>query len=165
MTQNQHSTPASPSFVSADILLQIANSVFSTTNLNNLCKDIYDTLQDIININDFTVALAEPETKDIHTVFSTIIEKNAINNHSVRTEPNPLSYHLCNEIIKSKTPLLLSDRKIVDFLQSRKLQAAHLLPVMWMGVPLIVKTGDGLLGVNCWLVGTQVRGACGRSKL
>ena len=121
------------------ILLQVANSIFSTTGTNDLCKYIYNSLLNIINIPDFTIAIIEQETQELHSIFSSIAPVESPDSFTYKSDIDHISQQLSNTIITTQKPLLLSGQAISNHITPKKLQSIDHQPRIWMGVPLIVK--------------------------
>ncbi len=136
---SKHQNSLLPNQVPEHILLQIANSVFSSTGTKDLCKKIYTTLLDYINIPDFTIAVVEQETKELHSIFSSVTPVAPTDSLTNESDIDQISQQLCKRIITCREPLLIAGQAISDFIRSKKLPPVDRQPHIWMGVPLIVK--------------------------
>jgi len=119
-------------------LNSIGKAISSELNINNLFELIYSQVRQVLNSEDFFIALLEKGHNRIEVKFE-------VSNGRRRTYIRSLSQDsLVGYVMQTRTPFLVQDHfeKVYEAITGRK---PHLIAQSWLGVPLIL--GDQALGV------------------
>ena len=119
-------------------LNSIGKAISSELNINNLFELIYSQVRQVLNSEDFFIALLEKGHNRIEVKFE-------VSNGRRRTYIRSLSPDsLVGYVMQTRTPFLVKDHfeKVYEAITGRK---PHLIAQSWLGVPLIL--GDDALGV------------------
>ena len=119
-------------------LNSIGKAISSELNINNLFELIYSQVRQVLNSEDFFIALLEKGHNRIEVKFE-------VSNGRRRTYIRSLSQDsLVGYVMQTRTPFLVKDHfeKVYEAITGRK---PHLIAQSWLGVPLIL--GDEALGV------------------
>jgi len=119
-------------------LNSIGKAISSELNINNLFELIYSQVRQVLNSEDFFIALLERGHNRIEVKFE-------VSNGRRRTYIRSLSQDsLVGYVMQTRTPFLVKDHfeKVYEAITGRK---PHLIAQSWLGVPLIL--GDEALGV------------------
>ena len=119
-------------------LNSIGKAISSELNINNLFELIYSQVRQVLNSEDFFIALLEKGHNRIEVKFE-------VSNGRRRTYIRSLSQDsLVGYVMQTRTPFLVKDHfeRVYEAITGRK---PHLIAQSWLGVPLIL--GDEALGV------------------
>ena len=122
-------------------LFSISNAVNTTSNLDNLFESIHKSLNQIMMLPNFYIALYNKE-KDWLTFPYFIDEKdcNASNSPSkIGNVSDPLSPSSTSWVIQSGTSLLLQKEELINRVQKINKKLVGTTPEIWMGSPLKVQ--------------------------
>ena len=118
-------------------LNSIGKAISSELNINNLFELIYSQVRQVLNSEDFFIALLEKGHNRIEVKFE-------VSNGRRRTYVRSLSQEsLVGYVMQTRTPFLVKDHfeNVYEAITGRK---PHLIAQSWLGVPLIL--GDQALG-------------------
>jgi len=119
-------------------LNSIGKAISSELNMNNLFELIYSQVHQVLNSEDFFIALWEQSHNRIEVKFE-------VSNGRRRTYVRSLSQDsLVGYVMQTRTPFLVKDQfeKVYETITGRR---PHLIAQSWLGVPLIL--GEQALGV------------------
>jgi len=119
-------------------LNSIGKAISSELNINNLFELIYSQVRQVLNSEDFFIALLEKSHNRIEVKFE-------VSNGRRRTYIRSLSQDsLVGYVMQTRTHFLVKDHfeKVYEAITGRR---PHLIAQSWLGVPLIL--GDEALGV------------------
>ncbi len=122
-------------------LYDIANAVHATRNLEELYQSIYDSLNRLIPLPNFYIAIYDGNRRTIH--FEFFIDEYDDDFPIVENLEGPDC--LTGEVILSRRPLFLKENMLRD--RAKKLKVVGTLPKIWIGVPLIIQ--DHVIGIIC----------------
>ncbi|NOX33799.1 MAG: response regulator [Deltaproteobacteria bacterium] len=124
-------------------LYSIANAVNITDNLNDLYESIYDSLNRLMALPNFFIAILNGDNNSLHFSFY-LDEYDSEETISSFTINNIYETNLITkDVLKSKKPLFLSREMVKKRRAEGKISGT--LPLIWLGVPLIVR--DDVIGV------------------
>ncbi|MCK5742402.1 MAG: response regulator [Chlorobi bacterium] len=109
------------------VLFEIANAANKSDNINDLFKVIHRQLSEIIDTDNFYIALHSKKQDEFKLACS--INKN--NNEPYIGPKSCASY-----VIENESPVLLNESKYVQLKQAGKIKIVGEQPQIWLGVPL-----------------------------
>ncbi len=119
------------------VLFEIANAVNTTDNLDDLYQSIYDSFNRLIKLPNCFIAIVDKEKK--HLSFPFFVDEYDTRDFIVqRLENYEESTSNTSQVIKTGKYLFLSEDKLLEKLEQKKIIGK--LPVVWLGVPLIVRS-------------------------
>jgi len=123
-------------------LFSIANAVNTTNNLDDLYRSIYNSLNKLIELPNFFIAIADREKNRLSFPF--FIDENDTR-ETIHTGLENYEANTSNtsQLILKKKPLFL--RKEMLRLKHKQKRTIGTVSVIWLGVPLIVR--DSVIGV------------------
>ena len=122
-------------------LYAISRAVHSTTGLNDLYRSIHRSLSTIIDTTNIYIS-SYNRKKNVLTCPYFVDEKD----RPYRIVDALNSDSLNSKIIKTKKPLLLGEKQLIDLSESGKVKLfGSTKPKSWLGVPLLLK--DQVIGV------------------
>lgn len=117
-----------------EVLFKISEAVSKTRNLNELYKVIHESLDEILNVDNFYIALHDEE-KDFVTFPYHVDEKGealeAIKNFSKTSSSTGM-------VIKSRKPMIFYEEDILRLASQVKEKAIGIVSKIWLGAPLII---------------------------
>lgn len=122
-------------------LYDISNAVNTARNLQELYQSIYRSLNKLMPLPNFYIALYNNQNKTIN--FEYFIDEH--------DDDFPIIEHLeepgclTGEVIFVKRPLFLKENMLME--RARKNKVVGTIPKVWIGVPLIVK--ETVIGILC----------------
>ena len=122
----------------SSVLLSIARAVSSAGNLNDFYRTIHQALQPVVHVKNFAIGLID-EKKD-HLYFPYIHDEKD-NFYLVRNISNPRNQGLALTVLRSGTPLFITDDEILSW----EVEYKGNLPSVWIGTPLFVR--DKVIGL------------------
>jgi PAS domain S-box-containing protein len=122
-------------------IYEINSAIQTTLDLNELFARVHEILQNILDVKNFFIALVDKYRNDIYFPYACDeIDKDYPEVRISLQDSNSLTV----EVIKSKQPLLLTERALkARFLES-KVTTYGTVPLSWLGVPLII--GEEAIG-------------------
>ncbi len=122
-------------------LYDITNAVNTTRDLKELYQSIYESLNKLMPLPNFYIAIYDNKKKTIH--FDYFIDEfdNDFPAHETLEEPDCLT----GEVILARRPLFLRENMLIE--RARKNKVAGTVPKTWIGVPLIIQ--DIVIGIIC----------------
>jgi len=113
------------------IQYNIAHAVVTAKNLNQLYEVVRNELQELINVNNFVIALYNEETG----MFTSPFEKD----EKTKTPPSwSAENSLSGLVIKKKHSLLLRKQDIIQLAEKGEIQLRGERAACWLGVPLLL---------------------------
>lgn len=122
-------------------LFNISNAVNTTQKLDDLYRFIHKTLGNVINVNNFFIALYNKKHSTIVFPYYTDEVDSDYPDIKNFTETGSLT----GEVILSKKPLMLTDKDFNNLAGTGTYEFQGTRPKIWLGVPLIIK--DEIVGV------------------
>ena len=126
-------------------LFDISDAVMSTENLNDLYSSIYHSLNKLLNLHNFFIAIYNEKKSTVKIPFfvdqfdSTILYEKIID----------VNASLTGEVILSQNPVFLTKEMLIE--RSRQKRIVGTTPKQWIGVPLIVqKKVIGIMAVQSY---------------
>ncbi|SMC54905.1 PAS domain S-box-containing protein [Desulfocicer vacuolatum DSM 3385] len=119
-----------------DVLLEIAEAVNRTRNLNELYQAIHTSLGKILNVDNFFIAIHHPD-KDTIT-FPYYVDQHDKNIHEIKGFSNTAS--LTGKVIQVGKPLLFDKKDILKHARTIKKKTIGTLSCTWLGAPLKIGT-------------------------
>ncbi|MCK5097828.1 MAG: response regulator, partial [Desulfobacteraceae bacterium] len=123
-------------------LFSISNAVNTTDNLNDLYRSIYDSLNALIELPNFYIAIVDEEKKAMYFPFYKD-EYDSEETLSFTVDDYEKTNSITTEVIESKKALFFKKEELKAKAEEKKLVGA--LPVIWLGIPLIIL--DKVIGV------------------
>ena len=118
-----------------DALYGISQAIYSTENIDELYQYIHNNLSSIIPAQNFFIALLTNDEKHLYLAYNRD-EKDSDKLWTIDAE-DPQS--LTVEVLRSKRPLLLNEKKLQDRYSSGKNRVWGTQPKCWLGVPLMIR--------------------------
>jgi PAS domain S-box-containing protein len=122
-------------------LYYIANAVNTTTNLDELYKSIHSFLSNIIDTDNFYIALYDKEKDSIR--FPYLVDEMDAFLPEVFNIMESAS--MSAEVIRTKTPKLIKKKDLLELIARKNREPVGTMPEVWLGVPLKMK--DEIIGV------------------
>lgn len=111
----------------------IANLIIESDNLQTLYENIYYELENIIDTQNFYIALKATDDRHIHFVYNPSEDSNEKQkNISIKLKDNGLTEYAMNY----SKPLFLYEEQIIALIQEKKIEVYGSIPKIWIGVPL-----------------------------
>ena len=120
-------------------LLDIANAVVTTRDLDELYRTIHRTLGRIVDVANFFIAIYDPERRSIVFPYWRDEVDDAFPEVADFTETGSLT----GEVIMARRPLMLREEALRERERMGRIQGT--LPRVWLGAPLMV--GERVIGV------------------
>jgi signal transduction histidine kinase/transcriptional regulator with GAF, ATPase, and Fis domain/CheY-like chemotaxis protein len=116
-------------------LLEIANAVSTTADINELFVSIHQSLEKIIDVKNFHIALYNEGRNSLSLAFNTN-EVDKFGNSEIKIESD---YHIFTvDVIRLGLPLLLSRDERIEAIRKSGKKGLGVLSEQWMAVPLKV---------------------------
>jgi PAS domain S-box-containing protein len=119
-------------------LFSISNAVNVTSSLTDLYEQIHILLGEIIDVTNFFIVIVNAKEKTLYSPYHV---------DAVDTDFFPITYDasdsLSGLVVSQRRPILLNEKELKE--RSLKKGVWGALPLIWMGVPLIIK--DDVIGV------------------
>lgn len=122
-----------------ETLFEISNAVNTTLNLEDLYRSIHESLARIIDVTNFFIAIVDIKRRILHFPYRV---------DTVDKDYSPIADFDTNSsltglVVLQRRPVLLGKKALED--RAAKGGVHGTVPVIWMGIPLIVK--DTVIGV------------------
>jgi len=123
-------------------LFSIASAVNISSNLDDLYKSIYDSLNRVIFFPNFFICLLSKDKKKMHFPFY-LDEYDSEETISFTVEYDESNNYISTEVINKKETILLTKEMIDKRVAQGTILGKN--PQIWLGVPLIIR--DEVIGV------------------
>ncbi|MBU1583724.1 MAG: PAS domain S-box protein, partial [Proteobacteria bacterium] len=120
-------------------LYDISNAVNTTHNLEELYQSIYDSLNKLMPLPNFFIALYDNKNKTIN--FEYFVDEYDDDFPIIENLEDPNC--LTGEVILARRPLFLKENMLCE--RAKKNRIVGTIPKIWLGVPLIIQ--DTVIGV------------------
>ncbi|MBT8349972.1 MAG: GAF domain-containing protein, partial [Deltaproteobacteria bacterium] len=120
-------------------LFEISNAVNTTLNLDELYRSIHQSLARIIDVTNFFIAIVNNEKRTLHFPYHVDITDDyfdSINDFDTGST-------MTGMVVLQRKPILMGKKALKD--RAAKGEIVGPLPLIWMGIPLIVK--ETVIGV------------------
>lgn len=117
-----------------EVLFEISEAVTTTRNLDELYNVIHNSLDKILNADNFYIALHHEE-KDAISFPYYVDEKDDIPEDIFHFSE---SGSLTGRVIKAREPLIFFEQDIIDFAKSQNQKTIGTISKIWLGAPLII---------------------------
>ncbi len=117
-----------------EVLFKISEAVSNTRNLDELYKVIHKSLDKILNVDNFYIALHN-EAKDTITFPYHVDENNEILEEIVNFSKKPSSTGI---LIQNRMPMIFYEEDIIRLASQFKNEAIGTVCKIWLGAPLII---------------------------
>ncbi len=134
MGKNQFNKKKRDSGKTIEVLFNISEAVTNTRNLDELYKVIHNNLSQILNVDNFYIALYD-QKKDVLT-FPYHVDEKAVSPIKIVDFSNRLSS--AGIVINSKKPKIFRQKDIVRLAVQPKDSAKGMDSKIWLGAPLII---------------------------
>lgn len=132
---------------SQNLYYSIANLAVKSVNLEQLFADIHALLKNIMDVNNFIIALYDPKLDYIH--FPYYVDEHFAG--VVQSTKRRIAKGFTEYNIFKGTPLFLYEEEIVRLIDEGKMQINGKIPKIWMGVPLKIEDKIiGLIGIKSY---------------
>ena len=121
------------------VLLDIANAVVTTRDLDELYRTIHRTLGRIIDVTNFFIALYDPERRAIGFPYW----RDEMDTDFPEVGEFSETASLTGEVVSVRRPLMLRRDALLERQRAGRIQGT--VPEVWLGAPLLV--GDRVVGV------------------
>jgi PAS domain S-box-containing protein len=126
---------------------KIANMTINSSNLESLFANIHQELSNIIEVNNFYVALVDHENKKLRFPYFIDEHTSVIESNFERTLSNGLTEYA----MMANKPIFLYERDIRGLEQRGKISILGAVPQIWLGVPLrIANRVIGVIALQCY---------------
>lgn len=122
-------------------LYDISNAVNTTRNLDELYQSIYNSLNKLMPLPNFYIAMYDSQKKTIH--FDYFIDEYDDDFPIIGTLEEPGC--LTGEVILAGRPVFLKENMLMEW--TRKNKIVGTVPKIWLGVPLIIQ--GAVIGAVC----------------
>ncbi|MBU1340023.1 MAG: GAF domain-containing protein [Proteobacteria bacterium] len=117
-----------------EVLFKISEAVNNTRNLDELYKVIHESLDEILNVDNFYIALHNEE-KDSITFPYHVDEKDDVPEEILNFSKTPSSTGL---VIQNRKPMIFYKKDIIRLAKQVKQKAIGTVSKIWLGAPLII---------------------------
>ncbi len=118
-------------------LYAISEATSTAADLPTLLQNIHQIIGTLLAVDNFAVALYEQESNRLSFPYRS-------DKDEVMPEACNAVGSLCEEVIQTGQPLLLTSENMRDYLSEQQIMAST-VPLCWLGVPL--KSQNGTIGV------------------
>jgi signal transduction histidine kinase len=113
-------------------MLKISSLVVESKDLNFLYHQIHEIIKDILNAKNFAIVRYDADARTI--LFDYF--KDEKDGKSVEGRTIPLGQGLSSYVIESRSPILFTNKKIIELQQKGVLNVFGSLPMSWMAAPI-----------------------------
>jgi PAS domain S-box-containing protein len=117
-----------------EVLFKISEAVSKTRNLDELYKVIHESLDAIINVDNFYIALHHPE-KDSITFPYYVDEKDENPDEIVNFSQKASSTGM---VIKNRKPMIFNEQDIIRLAEQFREKTIGTVCKIWLGAPLMI---------------------------
>ncbi len=127
----------------AQTLFEISNAVNTTVDLNDLYRSIYDSLNHLLTLPNFYIAIYDEKKRTIHFPFYVDEHDEQFHgNHYYAERIFVEDNSLTSEVIVKQRPVYLNEKQLKKRESEGKI--IGITPKIWIGVPLMVQ--DNIIG-------------------
>jgi PAS domain S-box-containing protein len=123
-----------------EVLFKISEAVSNTRNLDELYTVIHKSLDEILNVDNFYIALHNEERDSITFPYH-VDEKDEVLDEIVNFSKQPSSTGM---LIKNRKPMIFYEEDIIRLASQFKDEAIGTVCKIWLGAPLIIN--DRVIG-------------------
>ena len=124
-------------------LYDISDAITKTESLKELYASIYKSLNNLLNLPNFYIALYDSKTKELHFAF--FIDQ--FDDYSDRGDFYKKSFYktpsLTGEVIQKKEALFLTEEMLIQRAKDKRIIGTP--PLVYIGIPLMIR--DKIIGV------------------
>ena len=113
-----------------DVLYQILKELNTTDGLQELFTAIHNYLAELMNVDNFYIALYDEKTNIINAPFY-------MDKFKVTPEPQQLGNGLTAYVIHNRKPLFLTEAKRKEMIKEKLIPDGEWKSKIWLGVPLV----------------------------
>ncbi len=124
-----------------EVLFKISEAVSNTRDLDELYQVIHKSLDEILNVDNFYIALHHEERDSI--TFPYYVDEMDDNPEEILNFSETAS--LTGRVVKARKPLILFARDVIQLTHQLKKKEIGTIPIIWLGAPLIIE--DRVKGV------------------
>ncbi len=117
-----------------EVLFRISKAVSNTRDLHELYEAIHTNLGDILNVDNFFIALHH-ENKDSIT-FPYYVDEKDNNPEEIYNFSKTAS--MTGRVIKNREPLIFLKKDFIQFAEAMNQKPIGTAPKIWLGAPLII---------------------------
>lgn len=117
-----------------EVLFKISEAVSNTRNLEELYKVIHQSLDKILNVDNFYIALHHEENDSITFPYH-VDEENADLEEIINFSKRPSSTGM---VIQNRKPMLFYEKDIIRIADQLGRNASGTVSKIWLGAPLII---------------------------
>jgi PAS domain S-box-containing protein len=126
---------------------KIANMTINSSNIESLFANIHHELSNIIEADNFYVALVDKENKKLKFPYFIDEHSSVVENKFERKLANGITEYAMG----SNKPLFLYEKDIINLQYHNKISIEGTVPKIWLGVPLkIANRVIGLISLQCY---------------
>ncbi len=122
------------------VLFEISEALSTTSNLKELYRAIHASLDKILNVDNFYIALFHEQRDSIS--FPYHVDEKDDNPPEISNFSRTAS--LTGKVIQSRKPQIFFEKDILEFAEEQKQEIIGHLTKIWLGAPLIIK--DKVIG-------------------
>ncbi|OQY53320.1 MAG: hypothetical protein B6230_00400 [Desulfobacteraceae bacterium 4572_89] len=123
-----------------EVLFEISDAVTRTRNLNELYGEIHQSLDKILNVNNFLIAIFHEEKDSISFPYH-VDEKDDLPDEIFHFSE---TMSLTGKVIQARKPLIFYEQDLIDFSRKGNRDIIGAISKIWLGAPLIIK--DRVIG-------------------
>ncbi|MCF6246294.1 MAG: GAF domain-containing protein [Desulfobacula sp.] len=117
-----------------EVLFKISDAVSKTRNLNELYKVIHESLDEILNVDNFYIALHHKENDSITFPYHVdAVDENAEEIFNFSRQPS-----ITGKVIYNRKPMIFYEQDIKDLASEFGEKVIGTVSKIWLGAPLIV---------------------------
>ncbi len=117
-----------------EVLFKISDAVSKTRNLDELYRVIHESLDEILNVDNFYIALHHKEKDSITFPYHVdAVDKNPGEIVHFSQQPS-----ITGQVIGSKNPMIFYEQDIEQLAKEFNVKAIGTVSKIWLGAPLIV---------------------------
>jgi len=132
------------------VIYEISEAAHTVWELQDLYKEIHDSIRSMMPAENFYIALFDPQTNTLE--FPYYIDKY----DEKPVGPQPFGHGVTEYVIREGIPLLATPEKVQDLIQQGEIEKVGELSVDWLGVPLKQNSKTvGVLAVQSYTEGVR----------
>lgn len=123
-----------------EVLFRISEAVSNTRNLDELYRAIHKSLDEILNVDNFYIAIHHEDRDSI--TFPYHVDEQDDNPDELLNFSRTAS--LTGQVISARTPLIFFEQDILDSARAMDKEPVGTVSKIWLGAPLIIR--DRVIG-------------------